>query len=467
MQGSELVRVSGSSLLSAIRKARKEFKAVASSQEAGSYPEVIDEIIELSMDDVAVEDWPADTVTRLLNVAPALLSNAISVARSESKGGLSLPALEALTDLVCNIGVAAGPLLNSIMRKEVCQLWIVSRLANGMALHEVPAFNKVAGSTLACFELSEEELSACVRDQVLKQLSLGSGVATPPSIPETPDQDASVSDPSSEAVERPKIAQGLIPQILEEPTSADSSNASMIAKSTRATPPISQRDAESASPDNGQMSAVDIEPAQHRFAEPNPIRAENGYDAETDDEGNDEIDLPSPPAQVSAKSAEALPAVANIEVREPPKTIRNWQRPFGTEKDVNTGLAQFIERLLRSALIVEAQVQLPISQINQAKRQYEEWLGSNQNASTTNFLAKILQAGEMISEKLLGVEQPHEAFRVANVCAEIAKMLVPRNREKYGAALEGLMFLAFQGEAARILDIEAGGMEAALNRCWI
>lgn len=120
------------------------------------------------------------------------------------------------------------------------------------------------------------------------------------------------------------------------------------------------------------------------------------------------------------------------------RTIRVWKEPFRTESDVNERLGHEIDQLFEAAVPVETHVRQSIGHLQEARRQYAQWLDHGRGTSTTAFLGSAVHAAAVIAERLLEADRPHDAFSVSNMFAEVTKMLLPRvkDRAKYEVVFE-------------------------------
>ena len=502
MERSALRLLADEQLLSAVRKSRRDLRELAATS-AHSTSEnttaLFDEIIDLSVDDVRVGQWPSATANRFLVAASTLALDAVDAGGSSE--GRGLPMLQQIADLLCCVAVAAAQHVDGQATAQVCRAWFRSRVASGLAPHEIPAFTEWAVAELRPLGLQDDQLANHVNQEIIKYLTerlsvQQTGADSPQVTPASQDR----LKPTPIAPEPVNFATPAVSNLIpdEDPHRAPTMRSVAGSRESDGSiidfepmPPASEdlptgaiRSAmpnESVTPEiSGAIHHIEsrgtlekvlaIEQADDAVLLPQPTPGASTPDDAVTATFASEIaaqsvslrlpeDAPDQELQRSfaekpqpelAKVGEAL-GIGDQATKPTRKTIRNWPQLFRTGKDVDEGLGIQIENLLQLAVLVESQVRRPVDDLVRVKKEHARWLESGVSTSSgvnigfqTGPLATASQAAAAIAERLLTSERPHEAFKAGNAFAEVARMLVPRNREKYANLLERLVSVCFQ-----------------------
>src|SRR5690348_14122605 len=112
MKSLELVLIEKEQLLAALRKRRRELREVISllSHEEGQFnQQLLDEIVELSVDDIPVQQWPPQLCSRFLHIIASLTSDALEGAQlAEFREASRLQVLQEIANLLCSVAAEAS-----------------------------------------------------------------------------------------------------------------------------------------------------------------------------------------------------------------------------------------------------------------------------------------------------------------------------------------------------------------------
>jgi hypothetical protein len=422
-------------LLVIIRKRRRELRELVNlygSQDKESHQQLVDELLELSMDDIPIDQWPPALADRFIKTISDLTLLAVS---SMSNGGkydeVRLEALQAIADMLCCLAATTDHQADNQAKLQACSLWVLSRLAEGVTFDESQGFLTSSVAALSPLGIPHIELVGKVQAEIFKHLSQQLAVSQPQTAPAN----------NEEILDIPAAIEPLPPDqmssALDEGETADPLEITPVVDITIP---------------EGDGSEVQNHDVTSPAPTPSSAEAFNTADVPT------ESHMPQAQEKEIANDLKPIPPESEKGV------IKLWYHYFRVEKDVNNRFGEFVEKVLNLSEVIEPLVRQPMGLLRASKRQYDQWVEQGHSRGTTSFLSSATHAALTISEKFLEVEHPHAAFRIINVFGEIAKMLIPRNREKNESlferfALYGCYAISDSWRISKKWPKDAGGSE--------
>lgn len=116
------------------------------------------------------------------------------------------------------------------------------------------------------------------------------------------------------------------------------------------------------------------------------------------------------------------------------KTQKYWEQPFESEQEVIETFQDYLTELQNIAGIHTPELRNQINSLDYTQRQYT--LALEERKISNIFLAPGARAAIEIAEELLKQEMYLDSFWIGNIFGEYSKILISRNREKFGELFE-------------------------------
>jgi hypothetical protein len=168
---------------------------------------------------------------------------------------------------------------------------------------------------------------------------------------------------------------------------------------------------------------------------------------------DEELSVGGPPAPVETPNSGA--AI----VEQPASPLRgklSWTQPFRRESDVGASFVQHVDVLIEKAATLPPQIAVKAKRLDTAKSEHAKWAQlqtTSPGSQRTNvFLAPAVLAAADLADAFLLAKSYGDAFRTANMFAEMGKILVTRSKEKYQEVFVRCLMIASNAVAAAELD---------------
>lgn len=189
----------------------------------------------------------------------------------------------------------------------------------------------------------------------------------------------------------------------------------------------------------------------------------DSIEQKTPDKASDE---PAPATPLVSGSPES-PATGATAAQPERRTRINllWIQPFRLERDVAEGFTKFVDELILKAEGLPPQLTPRLRRLETARDESIKWtLGQTQgnaDGRTNTFVAPAVLAAADLSDGFLAAKRYADAFRAANVFAEMCKIMVTRNKERYRDVFIRFLTIASNAVAAAELDdpTQSGGAD--------
>ncbi len=121
-----------------------------------------------------------------------------------------------------------------------------------------------------------------------------------------------------------------------------------------------------------------------------------------------------------------------------------WERPFRDEREIGEQFPGYADRLLKlvDRLGLSSSVGPEVQGLAFATKQHAAWAAKPSTEVANIFLGPAVHAARAIAEELLKSGHYREAFGVSNDFAEMCKVLIGRNRDKYFEYFGDLLWVA-------------------------
>ena len=123
-------------------------------------------------------------------------------------------------------------------------------------------------------------------------------------------------------------------------------------------------------------------------------------------------------------------------------SLDRWEHLFKSEREVIEQFNSIVEELLRICQHSDVDLEKPKSDLDFAKRIFEQ--AQEDRKGSNAFLAPAVRAAAVIGEAMLDGENHEETFWVANTFSEMCKILLARNRTKYESFSERLLVVGLE-----------------------
>ena len=411
MEALNIVLTSEDQIPALLKKSRREIKdlvRISPIAQRTESQDVVDDIIERSVDDIPMREWPVEASVRFVSVVCGLAQLAIETeapALPQNQGRLET--FSRLADLLLSFAAALPNRFEKQTKQQLCRLWIGSRLAPGLSPQDCPIFISAAVAALTGLGIESNDLLAQIQGEVLGHITKQFQASITQSYPPPEKAAAKIDSPvaASDLTAKPRDpVPGPVPEEVSEPRS---------------------------DPHMNRPTELDASSTAVLVGVPSPP-----------------LDSPTemiPPAEVDPDRTLAAPENPPQKGPAPNKPhIGRWQQPFQTESEVVAKFPDLVEEALRQVELLPPSARRSGGLLENAKREYLRWIKEGQVYGNTGFLATAIDAAGALATALVRANQPAEAYRVCNPFTEIAKMLIPRNREKFQPLYDDLIVLACQ-----------------------
>jgi hypothetical protein len=385
------------------RRALKELARSSPSSE-GAAAEV-DDILQLSLDAVPVEDWPVQSANAFVS-AVARSGSALLNGSSTTLASDQIARIQTVADLLVSLSIARASDLRLEVKVAACRLWTVTRLS-AVPPTALQAFVETAVRLLAPVGVPESELRSAIQSETLASFAARLPAA----------QNLPVMTPSPNT----RHDELLRPPDRSFPTPTETS----ITEIQREGNIISEAAA-------APSTAAPVTPSTE--------------------------DLGSNAAKASPSISAEDPRAPTPIARQRRRPIQSWATPFTAEYDVLRDYPKLIDDLVAAAAELPSLPRNLVRKLKDTLRQYRSTKEHDLSRRTSFFFGAAVDGAVEIAVGLLDSGNIGDAYRIANTFAEVAKVLISRNRSTYQSPFERLLATACRAVArSRMPDDDAIG----------